>query len=40
MLIKITDARKLGDINKEDVCGNTQEKSNTPEDWNGKNGRK
>lgn len=40
MLIKITDDRKLGDINKEDVHSNTQEKLNALEDWDSKNGRK
>lgn len=40
VLIKITGARKLGDINKDDVHGNTQEISDAPEGWNGKNGRK
>lgn len=39
-LIKITDDRKLGDINKEDVHSNTQEKLNALGDWDSKNGRK
>lgn len=38
MLIKISDDRKLGDINKEDVRSNTQEKGNALEDWDSKNG--
>lgn len=40
MLIKITDDRKLGDINKEDVHSNRQEKLNALEDGDSKNGRK
>lgn len=40
VLIEITDARELGNFNKDDVHGNSQEKSDAPEDWNGKNGRK
>lgn len=40
VLIKITDTRMWRDINKDDVPGNIQEKSNAPEDWNDKNGRK
>lgn len=39
-LIKITDDRKLGDINKEDVHSNTQEKLDALGDWDIKNGRK
>lgn len=36
VLIKITDDRKLGDVNKDNIHGNTPEKSNAPKDWNGK----
>lgn len=40
ILIKITDDRKLGDINKKDVHSNTEDKMNALEDWDNKKGRK